>query len=153
VVTQHADGFQLTLPIFEGPLDLLLHLIEREELDITNIALVTVADQYMQYLHEADKINLDQLADFIYIGARLLFIKSCALLPRSPTDAIIDDDEEDPGRVRSGGCSRRASRRCTRHGTSRRSWARSARSRPRACTRTRASRRHLSCRRRPASMA
>ena len=96
VVTQHAEGFQLTLPIFEGPLDLLLHLIEREELDITNIALVTVADQYMQYLHEAEQINLDQLADFIYIGARLLFIKSCALLPRSPTDAVVDDDDEDP---------------------------------------------------------
>lgn len=93
---QQIEGFQLTLPIFEGPLDLLLHLIEREELDITNIALVTVADQYMQYLHEAEQINLDQLADFIYIGARLLFIKSRALLPKPRADEIIDDEEEDP---------------------------------------------------------
>ena len=93
---QQIEGFQLTLPIFEGPLDLLLHLIEREELDITNIALVTVADQYMQYLHEAEQINLDQLADFIYIGARLLFIKSRALLPKPQSDEITDDDEDDP---------------------------------------------------------
>lgn len=95
-VQQQASTYQLTLPLFEGPLDLLLHLIEREELDITNIALVAVADQYMAYLHDADQLNVDALADFIAIGARLLLLKSRALLPRLPNDDHpVDDFEED----------------------------------------------------------
>ena len=87
---QQTEGFQLTLPIFEGPLDLLLHLIEREELDVTNIALLAVTDQYMQYLHSGEHLNLAAMADFIQIGARLLLLKSRALLPRL--------DADDPGR-------------------------------------------------------
>ena len=90
-------GIQLTLPYFEGPLDLLLHLIEREELDITSVALVSVADQYLKILRQSEQINLDALADFIWIGARLLLIKSRALLPKPHTDAEIDDDEDDAG--------------------------------------------------------
>jgi segregation and condensation protein A len=96
MVQQTAEGFQLSLPIFEGPLDLLLHLIEREELDITNIALVSVADQYMEYLRSSDQINLDALADFIWIGARLLLLKSRALLPRPQTAEDGVDIEDDP---------------------------------------------------------
>jgi segregation and condensation protein A len=95
---QQAEGYQLTLPTFEGPLDLLLHLIEREELDITNIALVSVTDQYMAYLHSSDQINLDALADFIAIGAKLLLLKSRALPPRPRADepgAEADEDEGD----------------------------------------------------------
>jgi segregation and condensation protein A len=88
-------GIQLALPFFEGPLDLLLHLIEREELDITSIALVAVADQYMEILHQSESINLDALADFISIGARLLLLKSRALLPRPKVDGEDDGDEED----------------------------------------------------------
>jgi segregation and condensation protein A len=94
---EHDAGIQLTLPYFEGPLDLLLHLIEREELDITNIALVTVADQYMAMLHETEHLNLDALADFISIGARLLLLKSRALLPKPPTDDGGDADDDDLG--------------------------------------------------------
>jgi segregation and condensation protein A len=89
------EGIQLALPFFEGPLDLLLHLIEREELDITSIALVAVADQYMQILHQSEHINLDALADFISIGARLLLLKSRALLPRPRVEGEETDDEED----------------------------------------------------------
>lgn len=93
---QQAEGFQLTLPIFEGPLDLLLHLIEREELDVTNIALVAVTDQYMRFLHSGERINLEAMADFIQIGARLLLLKSRALLPRPEADAAGDEVEDDP---------------------------------------------------------
>lgn len=96
VLPQH-EGIQLTLPYFEGPLDLLLHLIEREELDITSIALVQIADQYLEVLHSTDQINLDQLADFISIGARLLLLKSRALLPRPPAEPGVEEDEEDLG--------------------------------------------------------
>lgn len=92
-----AEPCQLSLPIFEGPLELLLHLIEREELDITTVALVVVADQYIQYLHAGDHLNLDALADFIAIGARLLLLKSRALLPKPPAEHVLADDEEDPG--------------------------------------------------------
>ena len=90
------EGIQLTLPYFEGPLDLLLHLIEREELDITSVALVTVADQYLQILRQNEQINVDALADFIWIGARLMLIKSRALLPR-PEPEPGAPVEEDPG--------------------------------------------------------
>jgi segregation and condensation protein A len=92
---QHTEGYQLTLPAFEGPLDLLLHLIEREELDITDIALVTVTDQYMAYLHSGDQLNLDALADFIAIGAKLLLLKSRALLPRPPAEPGMEQEEDD----------------------------------------------------------
>lgn len=94
---QQTEGIQLTLPYFEGPLDLLLHLIEREELDITSVALVQIADQYLRMLREREQINLDLLAEFIWIGARLLLIKSRALLPRPRTDEGAHEDEEDPG--------------------------------------------------------
>lgn len=88
------DAFQLRLSVFEGPLDLLLHLIEREELDITAVSLVQVADQYLAYLRSADEIDAGALADFIVIGARLILIKSRALLPRPPAE---DEDQEDYG--------------------------------------------------------
>ena len=99
MTTTHAvdtEAFQLALPIFEGPLDLLLHLIEREELDVTNIALLAVTDQYMRYLHEGEHINLGAMADFIQIGAKLLLLKSRALLPRPAADEPVAEDEEDP---------------------------------------------------------
>ena len=66
-----------------GPLDLLLHLIEREDLDITAVSLVQVTDQYLAALRAADHIDLRALADFIAVGAKLIFLKSRALLPRA----------------------------------------------------------------------
>lgn len=99
MTSAHAEHqpYQLTLPLFEGPLDLLLHLIEREELDITEIALLAVTDQYMAMLHEPEQLNLDALADFIAIGARLLFLKSRALLPRPPQTDGAPAEEDDDG--------------------------------------------------------
>jgi len=88
------DSFELRLPVFEGPLDLLLHLVEREQLDITEVALVQVTDQYLAYLRSGDQIDAGALAEFIAIGARLLYLKSKALLPRPPVEG---DEEEDVG--------------------------------------------------------
>ncbi len=85
-------ALQLQLPLFEGPLDLLLHLIEREELDVTELSVLEVTEQYMTQLRAAEEINLGALADFVAMGARLLLLKSRALLPREITDM---DDEED----------------------------------------------------------
>jgi len=80
-------------PVFEGPLDLLLHLIEREDLDITAVSLVQVTDQYMAALKSQERIDLRALADFVAVGARLLLLKSRALLPRSPEQTAADDEE------------------------------------------------------------
>lgn len=86
-------SFALELPAFHGPLDLLLHLIEQEELDITEVSLLAVTEQYLRHLHNAEQISLGALAEFIAVGARLLLLKSRALLPRDP-DAEPDEDED-----------------------------------------------------------
>ncbi|MFQ6019608.1 MAG: segregation and condensation protein A [Dehalococcoidia bacterium] len=67
---------------FQGPLDLLLGLIEKEEMDITTLSLADVTDQYWQHI-ESQAVAPDALADFIVIGAKLLYVKSCALLPQA----------------------------------------------------------------------
>jgi segregation and condensation protein A len=76
--------YQVQLPVFEGPLDLLLHLIEQQELDITVISLAQVTDQYLAYLRIVKEVHPDDLADFMVVAAQLLLIKSRALLPQPP---------------------------------------------------------------------
>ncbi len=97
--TEADPAFQLTVPLlegaFEGPLDLLLHLIERDELDVTEVSLLQVTEQYLAYLRSADEINLGALADFVAIGARLLLLKSRALLPEDQQEVEIEEDEGD----------------------------------------------------------
>jgi len=87
--------YRVTLEVFEGPLDLLLHLIERQELDITKVSLVAVTDQYLQYIERLDHISADNLADFLVVAAKLLLIKSRALLPGPPPE--VEGEEEDLG--------------------------------------------------------
>ncbi len=90
------DAFQLKLPVFEGPLDLLLYLIEREQLDITAVSLVQVTDQYLSYLRSGEQIDSYALAEFIAIGAKLIYLKSRALLPRPlPLEAGEEDFGDD----------------------------------------------------------
>jgi segregation and condensation protein A len=89
------DPFHVKLPDFEGPLDLLLYLIEREELDITRVSLAKVTGSYLEYIHLLEQLQVDQVADFLVVAAKLLLIKSEALLPRPP--AIKADDDEDVG--------------------------------------------------------
>ena len=84
------------LPVFEGPLDLLLHLIERNELDISAVSLALVVEQYLQYLElMRAEMRLEAAADFLVVAGRLLLIKSRSLLPRVEPPA--DVEEEDPG--------------------------------------------------------
>ena len=89
------EDFTLRLPAFEGPLDLLLHLIERQELDVTEVSLFTVTEQYLAHLHGAEQIHLAALADFVAMGARLLLLKSRALLPRDESEAPQDGEDGD----------------------------------------------------------
>lgn len=90
---------QLRLPGYEGPLELLLELLEKQELDISEFSLVQVADQYLEHLrqieaHAHDHLP-DALAEFILIGSKLILLKSRAMLPREPDP--FDEDAEDVG--------------------------------------------------------
>ncbi len=87
------SAYPVRLPLFEGPLDLLLHLIEREELDISEISLVAVTDQYIKAIEGLEEIEPGALADFLVIAARLLYLKSRSLLPK-PRPPEEDDEEE-----------------------------------------------------------
>ena len=94
------DAFVLQLTVFEGPLDLLLHLLDERRLDITEVSLLAVTEQYLSHLRLQERLNADALVEFISIGARLLLMKSRALLPRDPDQTPTDeDDEEDPANL------------------------------------------------------
>jgi segregation and condensation protein A len=90
-------AYQVSIPVFEGPLDLLLHLIERQELDITQVSLAQVTNQYLEYLAQISDRNPDNLADFLVVAAKLLLIKSRVLLPQPPAPAV-ESEEADVGR-------------------------------------------------------
>lgn len=83
------------LPVFEGPLDLLLHLIEKRQMEITAISLVAVTDQYIAYLQQwqHEVLPLANMAAFVSIAARLLFIKSQSLLPRTMQEDLSSEVE------------------------------------------------------------
>src|SRR5258708_15674617 len=87
--------YVVRLPAFEGPLDLLLHLIEKRQMEITTISLVAVTDQYLAYLQqwEAQDLPLANMAAFVSIAARLLFIKSQSLLPHTSREEHTDEVE------------------------------------------------------------
>jgi len=87
--------YVVRLPIFEGPLDLLLHLIEKRQMEITTISLVAVTDQYLAYLQqwETEELPLANMAAFVSIAARLLYIKSQSLLPRTSKEELSDEAE------------------------------------------------------------
>jgi segregation and condensation protein A len=93
---QHTHDYTIQLPAFEGPLDLLLRLIEREELDITTIALAQVADQYVSYVRTLTNPDPAALSAFLTVAAKLLLIKSRVLLPR-PAPPRNPDDPPDEG--------------------------------------------------------
>ena len=88
-------NYTVHTPVYEGPLDLLLDLIERAELDVTAVSLATVTDQYLAYIRGLEQVHPDEISAFLVIAAKLLQIKSEALLPRPP---VRGPGEEDIGR-------------------------------------------------------
>ncbi len=76
--------YKVQLEIYEGPLDLLLDLIRKQEIDIHNIPLAKITGQYLEYLHKLEQLDIDISADFIYMAATLIYIKSKMLLPPDP---------------------------------------------------------------------
>ena len=85
-------NYTVQTSVYEGPLDLLLDLIERAELDITSVSLAAVTDQYLVHIRELQVLNPDEISAFLVIAAKLLQIKSEALLPRPPVHAPEDED-------------------------------------------------------------
>ena len=84
---------KLELPAFEGPLDLLLHLIRKHELEILDLPIAFVTSRYLEYLSMMEHLNLDIAAEYLVMAATLAHIKSKMLLPQEPTDQ--DDDEQE----------------------------------------------------------
>lgn len=83
--------YEVKLEIFQGPLDLLLHLIRKNEVDIFDIPIATIADQYLEYLDMMKALNINVAGDFLVMASTLLHIKSRLLLPQ-----LEEDEEEDP---------------------------------------------------------
>ena len=90
------NTFTIKLPVFEGPFDLLLFFIERDELDIYNIPIATITDDFLAYLHQLEAMNIDLASEFIVVAATLMRIKAKMLLPRKQIDD--EGNEIDPRR-------------------------------------------------------
>jgi segregation and condensation protein A len=90
-------SFEVRLDVFQGPLDLLLRLIERRQLDISKVALAEVADSFLRYLEAHPDMPPGPLASFAWVASKLILIKSQMLLPRPPVQRADDEDDEDPG--------------------------------------------------------
>src|SRR5436309_11690973 len=88
------DDLKISLPLYEGPLDLLLDMIRKQKLDISDIPIARVTEQYLAYLHLMQELNIDVASEFLVIAAQLIYIKSRMLLPPDP-DAT-PDEQEDP---------------------------------------------------------
>jgi segregation and condensation protein A len=90
------EAYPVKLESFEGPLDLLLHLIKRNEVNIYDIPIALIADQYLQYLSLMQELNLDVAGEFLVMAATLIHIKSRMLIPRPTPEVVGEEDEEDP---------------------------------------------------------
>ncbi|MCD4780531.1 MAG: segregation/condensation protein A [Candidatus Omnitrophica bacterium] len=87
-------NYKIKLDIFEGPLDLLLYLIKKNDMDIINIPIVEITDQYMRFIDLMKMLDLDTVGDFLVMAATLMQIKSRMLLPPAPSE--IEEEEDDP---------------------------------------------------------
>ena len=88
--------YKVKLDIFEGPLDLLLYLIKREELDITEVSIEKITRQYLDYIETFRMLNIDLASEFIVMAANLIYLKSRTLLPKQERPPEDDLDEDDP---------------------------------------------------------
>jgi len=91
----HTDDYRVNLEVFEGPLDLLLHLIRKNDLDVADIPIAFLLEEYMRYLDTIKELNIDLAGDFLLMAAELTHIKSRMLLPEEDA-AAAEDEGEDP---------------------------------------------------------
>ena len=87
------ENFEIRLPQFEGPFDLLLFFIERDELDINDIPIARIADDFLSYIHKMNSLNMELASEFIFVAATLMRIKAKMLLPRY--EASAEENEAD----------------------------------------------------------
>lgn len=87
-------SYRVKLALFEGPLDLLLHLVKKNEVDIADIPIAIITDQYLEYVTMLEEMNLDVAGEFLVMAATLMYIKSRCLLPQP--DEPDDEEEGDP---------------------------------------------------------
>jgi len=90
-----ASPYKISIPMYEGPLDLLLDLIKKQEMNIHDIQISKITSQYLDYLHQLEVQNIDVSAEFIYMAATLIYIKSKMLLPPDPL-ASPEEQAGDP---------------------------------------------------------
>ncbi len=90
------SDYKVKLEIFEGPLDLLLYLIKRDELDIHEISLERITRQYLEYLQAFKELNIDVAGEFVVMAANLIYLKSRSLLPVDQQPPEEDAEEDDP---------------------------------------------------------
>ncbi|MBL7686375.1 MAG: segregation/condensation protein A [Deltaproteobacteria bacterium] len=88
-----ADAYKVSLPVFEGPLDLLIHLIKKNDVEVADIPIATILEQYIDYLGLMQELNIDLAGEFILMAAELTHIKSKMLLPDAKAE---EEEEEDP---------------------------------------------------------
>ncbi|MEZ0537403.1 ScpA family protein [Caldicellulosiruptoraceae bacterium PP1] len=86
-------NFNVKLPNFEGPLDLLIYLIKKEKINIYDIPISTITDQYIEYINQMENINIDSISEFLIMASTLLEIKSKMLLPKK--EELEEDPRED----------------------------------------------------------
>jgi segregation and condensation protein A len=96
-VTREEPGITIRLDSFEGPLDLLLHLIKREEIDIWNIPIARITEQYLEYIELMKDLNINVAGEWLVMAATLIFIKSRMLLPPDP--AVTQEEARDDPRT------------------------------------------------------
>lgn len=89
-------AYEIKVNTFEGPLDLLLHLVTKNEMDINDIPMAQITNQYLRHLDQMESQNLDVASEFLVMAATLIHIKSKLLLPRHSTEEDVDEDELDP---------------------------------------------------------
>ena len=92
---ESGDALKVTLPSFHGPLDLLLHLIKHHKIDIYDIPIALITEQYTGYLDAMEELSLDVAADYIYTAALLIHIKSKMLLPHDETEGEVEDPRQE----------------------------------------------------------
>ncbi len=85
-------NFEIKLPIFEGPFDLLLFFIEREELDIYDIPIARITKDFLDYIHQLERMNIEVASEFIFVAATLMRIKAQMLLPQTPQEPNAEGD-------------------------------------------------------------
>ncbi len=90
------EGITIRLESFEGPLDLLLHLIKKDEIDIQDIPIARITEQYLEYIQIMRDLNINLAGDWLMMAATLIYIKSRMLVPQEPDTGIQEEEAQDP---------------------------------------------------------